>query len=45
MFELDDALVDPLRDAIEQRYGFAAAVDHLALFGVCSYCRDQESGG
>lgn len=45
MFELDDDLVDPLRASIEERYGFAAAVDHLALFGVCSYCRTAESAG
>lgn len=37
--ELDDALVRPLRKAIRDRYGFAAAVDHLALFGRCAACR------
>lgn len=36
--ELDDALVRPLRDAIRDRHGFAAAVDHLALFGHCAAC-------
>jgi Fur family ferric uptake transcriptional regulator len=41
MLVLDDALVEPLRDGIRERYGFAANVDHLALFGVCDYCRQQ----
>ena len=36
--ELDDALVDPLRDGIRDRYGFAPAIDHLAIFGFCAAC-------
>lgn len=36
--DLDDALVAPLREAIRERYGFAAGVDHLALFGRCAGC-------
>ena len=38
ILELDDALVDPLRDGIRDRYGFALAIDHLAVFGFCSVC-------
>jgi Fur family ferric uptake transcriptional regulator len=38
ILELDDALVDPLRDGIRARYGFAPAIDHLAVFGFCSVC-------
>jgi Fur family ferric uptake transcriptional regulator len=45
MIELADELVDPIRNAIQEKYGFAAAVDHLALFGICAYCREQERGG
>jgi Fur family ferric uptake transcriptional regulator len=41
--ELDDDLVDPLRESIRARYGFAPAIDHLALFGYCSYC-DSAAG-
>ncbi|MFM9108561.1 MAG: transcriptional repressor, partial [Chloroflexota bacterium] len=33
--ELDDALVAPLRQAISRQYGFAAGIDHLAVFGLC----------
>ena len=38
ILELDDALVDPLRDGIRARYGFAPAIDHLAVFGFCADC-------
>lgn len=41
MLVLDDDLVEPLREGIRERYGFAATVDHLALFGLCAYCRTQ----
>jgi Fur family transcriptional regulator, ferric uptake regulator len=36
--EMDDALLDPLRESIRARYGFAPAIDHLALFGFCTAC-------
>lgn len=36
--EMDDALLDPLRERIRDRYGFAPAIDHLALFGFCTTC-------
>lgn len=43
--ELDDALVAPLRAAIQAHHGFAAAIDHLALFGACAACAaDLDSG-
>ena len=48
ILELDDALVDPLRDGIRARYGFAPAIDHLAVFGFCSVCSrvtDSREGG
>jgi Fur family ferric uptake transcriptional regulator len=48
ILELDDALVDPLRDGIRARYGFAPAIDHLAVFGFCSVCTrvtDSREGG
>lgn len=38
IMELDDALIDPLRDGIRARYGFVPAIDHLALFGFCAAC-------
>ena len=38
MLELDDDLVRPLRQAVADRHGFVACVDHLALFGQCAVC-------
>lgn len=38
--EMDDVLVEPLREAIRARYGFAPQVDHLALFGLCVECQN-----
>ena len=38
LLDLDDALLDPLRDGIRARYGFAPAIDHLAVFGFCAAC-------
>lgn len=37
--EMDDALVEPMREAIHAHYGFAPQVDHLALFGFCVECQ------
>ncbi len=38
MIELDDTVVQPMRDAIAAQYGFAAPIEHLALFGYCAAC-------
>jgi len=40
--ELDDALVEPLRQSIARRHGFSARVEHLAVFGVCRACEPRE---
>ncbi|MDQ3044113.1 MAG: transcriptional repressor [Chloroflexota bacterium] len=40
--EVDDALIAPLRQALRDRYGFVAAIDHLALFGQCARCGSRE---
>jgi Fur family ferric uptake transcriptional regulator len=38
--ELNDATLDPLRQLVEQQYGFQPCFDHFALFGVCRACRE-----
>ena len=43
MIELDDDLVEPLRDQIRDRYGFEAGIEHLALFGLCAYCAAHQT--
>jgi Fur family ferric uptake transcriptional regulator len=37
--ELSDDLVAGLRAEILRRHGFAAEIDHLALWGLCQTCR------
>jgi Fur family ferric uptake transcriptional regulator len=44
ILELDDDLVDPLRQRIRERYGFAPGIDHLALFGYCTACERAADG-
>jgi Fur family ferric uptake transcriptional regulator len=39
LLDLDDDLVEPLRESIRARYGFNPGIDHLALFGFCAACR------
>ncbi|HKG24065.1 MAG TPA: Fur family transcriptional regulator [Thermomicrobiales bacterium] len=45
MLVLDDDLVQPLREGIQERYGFSPTLDHLALFGVCAYCLEHGEAG
>lgn len=42
ILELDDELVEPLRREIQARYGFAPAIDHLAVFGFCAACNQEQ---
>ena len=44
MLQLDDDLVEPLRESIRRRYGFSPGIDHLALFGYCAECNRAEEG-
>ncbi|MBI4295424.1 MAG: transcriptional repressor [Chloroflexi bacterium] len=36
--ELEDNLLTPLKEALQQRYGFRADLRHLAIFGRCARC-------
>ena len=40
---LDHSYLKPLADQLEQAYGFQADLEHFAIFGLCSRCR--ETGG
>jgi Fur family ferric uptake transcriptional regulator len=42
MLVVDDHLIEDLREALRERYGFEARIDHLALFGRCQACRQQQ---
>jgi Fur family ferric uptake transcriptional regulator len=36
--EVDDMVLEPLRSALLERYGFVTDLDHFALWGVCPGC-------
>lgn len=42
--EIPDAILDDLKVALLQHYGFTLRVDHLALNGHCAHC-SQSAGG
>jgi Fur family transcriptional regulator, ferric uptake regulator len=41
MVDLDDEFLEPLRISIREQYGFQSGIEHLAIFGLCSYCAAQ----
>ena len=41
--EVEDRLLEPLRQSLWQEYGFCTNLDHFALFGTCPGCSDQRS--
>ncbi|MGN6574690.1 MAG: Fur family transcriptional regulator [Nocardioides sp.] len=36
--EVDQDIIDPMTEALQQRYGFATDVGHLTVFGTCAEC-------
>ena len=40
---LDDAFLEPLADSLRSKYGFAADLEHLAIFGLCAACQKGSS--
>ena len=40
-FPLEHGLLAPLEERLLQKYGFAADLDHFAIFGLCAKCREQ----
>jgi Fur family transcriptional regulator, ferric uptake regulator len=36
--EAEPDLLEPLRRELERRYGFAARLSHLSIFGLCAHC-------
>lgn len=41
LLPVDHELVQPLFEAIRERFGFQVNTDHLMLFGLCAHCRAQ----
>lgn len=43
--DLDESLLAPLEKALERQYGFSAELRHLAITGLCSWCREKTYPG
>ncbi len=41
IWELEDEIIHPLSHMLQERYGFEADLNHLAIFGLCQACRGQ----
>jgi len=39
LIEIEDALVEPLREAVRNAHDFEPRIDHMAIFGLCADCR------
>jgi Fur family transcriptional regulator, ferric uptake regulator len=40
VIEVDQDLLEPVRIELERRYGFAARLAHISIFGLCAGCRE-----
>ena len=40
-FALDDEMIEPLRSRLMGTHGFAADMEHFAIFGRCRACRSE----
>jgi Fur family ferric uptake transcriptional regulator len=41
IIEMDDRLLDDLRDRMRREYGFEPRIDHMAFFGLCRRCQSE----
>ncbi|RME78817.1 MAG: transcriptional repressor [Chloroflexi bacterium] len=41
--EFEDALLDPLRTELRERFGFECHVEHMSVFGLCAKCRQKKA--
>lgn len=41
IWEMEDAMIHPLNQLLQERYGFEADLNHLAIFGLCRACRER----
>lgn len=39
ILDVENSFLDPLRQAVEEKYDFHAEIEHLAIFGICGDCR------
>jgi Fur family ferric uptake transcriptional regulator len=41
IWQLEDEIIHPLSQLLQERYGFEADLNHLAIFGLCQACRER----
>jgi Fur family ferric uptake transcriptional regulator len=41
VLRVDDKVLAPLKDTLQQEYGFEAHLDHMAIFGRCRRCQKK----
>lgn len=41
ILDVENSFLDPLRQSIDEAYDFHAEIEHLAIFGICSKCKDD----
>jgi Fur family transcriptional regulator, ferric uptake regulator len=40
--DIDDKIMDPLRDHLLNQHGFLPRIDHMAFFGICHECQSKD---
>jgi Fur family ferric uptake transcriptional regulator len=43
VIEVDPRILEPVGSELERRYGFAARLSHISIFGLCAHCREQQA--
>jgi Fur family ferric uptake transcriptional regulator len=43
--DIDDAVMQPLRDHLLSQHGFLPRIDHMAFYGICHECRSKSQHG
>jgi Fur family ferric uptake transcriptional regulator len=41
--DVDDSIMDSLRQRLREQYAFEPRIDHMAFFGICSACSSDEA--
>ena len=44
VIDLDDGIMDALRESVRRDYDFEPRIDHMAIFGLCRDCRERSAG-
>jgi Fur family ferric uptake transcriptional regulator len=45
VIDIDDSVIEPLRERLRREFDFEPRIDHMAFFGTCRACQHQGTGG